>query len=112
MTEFFESIFPFGAFFVIGFFAAAGWVTFQFILKVIKNYFKSPYEEGYNYIIIEGTENTQYPEKYSEGVFAWYEDDELKISEEYQIKNGGDPMVFKKYLLKSDTVAAKVNKNS
>ena len=39
MTEFFESIFPFGAFFLIGFFAAAGWVTFQFILKVIKNYF-------------------------------------------------------------------------
>ena len=101
MTEFFESIFPFGAFFLIGFLAASGWTTFQFILKVIKNYFKSPYEEGYNYIIIEGTEDTQYPEKYSEGVFAWYEDDELKISEDYQIKNGGDPIVFKKYLLQT-----------
>ena len=107
MNELFDSIFPTGAFFLIGFFAAAGWVTFQFILKVIKNYFKSPYEEGYNYIIIEGTENTQYPEKYSEGVFAWYEDDELKISEEYQIKNGGDPMVFKKYLLQSSVMNKK-----
>ena len=33
---------------------------------------------------------------------AWYEDDELKISEEYQIKNGGDPTVFKKYILKEE----------
>lgn len=106
MNAFLDSIFPAGAFFMIGFLTAAGWVTFQFILKLIKNYFKSAdeetsYEEGYNYIIIEGTENTQYPEKYSEGVFAWFEDGELKISEEYQIKNGGDPMVFKKYLLQS-----------
>ena len=107
MNELFDSIFPTGAFFIIGFFIAAGWATFQYILKVTKNYFKSPYEEGYNYIIIEGTENTQYPEKYSEGVFAWYEDDELKISEEYQIKNGGDPMVFKKYLLQSSVMNKK-----
>ena len=106
MNEFLDSIFPAGAFFMIGFLTAAGWVTFQFILKLIKNYFKrldeeTSYEEGHSYIIIEGTENTQYPKKYSEGVFAWFEDGELKISEEYQIKNGGDPMVFKKYLLQS-----------
>ena len=101
MNAFLDSIFPAGAFFMIGFLAAAGWATFQYISKVTKNYFKSSFEEGYKYIIIEGTENTQYPEKYSEGVFAWFEDGELKISEEYQIKNGGDPMVFKKYLLQS-----------
>ena len=102
MNELLDSIFPAGAFFIIGFFIAAGWSTFQYISKVTKDYFKTSYEDGYNFIIIEGTENTKYPKKYSEGVFAWYEDDELKISEEYQIKNGGDPMVFKKYLLQSN----------
>ena len=110
MNEFLDSIFPAGAFFLIGFLIAAGWSTFQYILKVTKNYLEPPYEEGYNYIIIEGTEYTQYPEKYSEGVFAWYKDGQLNISEEYQIHNGGDPMVFKKYILKSDTISAKVNK--
>ena len=115
MNEFLDSIFPAGAFFMIGFLTAAGWVTFQFILKLIKNYFKpadeeTSYKEGCNYILIKDTENTQYPEKYSEGVFAWYKDDQLNISEEYQIHNGGDPMVFKKYILKSDTISAKVSK--
>ena len=28
------------------------------------------YEEGYNYIIIDGTESTKHPDLYSEGVFA------------------------------------------
>ena len=45
----------------------------------------------------------QYPERYSEGVFAWCEDGKLKTSEEYQVENGGDPIVLKKYLLKSGT---------
>ena len=69
-----------------------------------KIFFASPiFEEGYNYIIIENTENTKFPEKYSEGVFAWYENDKLQVSEEYQIANGGDPMVLKKYLLKTNS---------
>ena len=53
--------------------------------------------------MIENTENTKFPEKYSEGVFAWYENDKLQVSEEYQIANGGDPMVLKKYLLKTNS---------
>ena len=61
------------------------------------------FEEGDNYIIIENTENTKFPEKYSEGVFAWYQNGELQVSEEYQIANGGDPMVLKKYLLKTNS---------
>ena len=68
-----------------------------------KIFFASPFfEEGDNYIIIENTENTKFPERYSEGVFAWYENGNLQISEEYQIQNGGDPLVFKKYLLKTN----------
>ena len=56
-----------------------------------------------SYIIIDGTESTKYPERYSEGVFAWCEDGKLKTSEEYQVENGGDPIVLKKYLLKANT---------
>ena len=62
---------------------------------------KTVFEDGYNYIIIDGTESTKNPNKYSEGVFAWCEKGELKTSEEYQIENGGDPIVLKKYLLKN-----------
>ena len=62
---------------------------------------KTIFEDGYNYIIIDGTESTKNPSKYSEGVFAWCEGGELKTSEEYQIENGGDPIVLKKYLLKN-----------
>ena len=69
-----------------------------------KIFFPPPvFEEGDNYIIIENTENTKFPEKYSEGVFAWYESGELQVSEEYQMANGGDPMVLKKYLLKTNS---------
>jgi len=76
------------------------------ILKYIKKVFnKDVFEEGYAYIILDNTENTQYPEKYSEGVFAWYEDGTLKISLEFQEANGGDPMVFKKYLLKEKNIS-------
>jgi hypothetical protein len=101
MYEFIESIFPLGAFFIIGLLIIPLIDLIKFIIKTIKKSLKSPFDEGYKYIIIDGTENTKYPEKYSEGVFAWYEGGELKISEEYQIENGGDPMVFKKYLLQS-----------
>ena len=66
----------------------------------------SVFEEGDNYIIIKDTENTKFPEKYSEGVFAWYQNGELQVSEEYQIANGGDPMVLKKYLLKTNSKKA------
>jgi hypothetical protein len=62
---------------------------------------KTVFEDGYNYIIIDDTESTKNPNKYSEGVFAWCEEGELKTSEEYQIENGGDPIVLKKYLLKN-----------
>ena len=69
-----------------------------------KRFYLAPliYEEGYNYIIIDGTESTKHPDLYSEGVFAWYENGNLQISEEYQVQNGGDPLVFKKYLLKTN----------
>tara|TARA_B100001113_G_C21106338_1_gene621047 strand:- start:579 stop:833 length:255 start_codon:yes stop_codon:yes gene_type:complete len=65
------------------------------------------YKDGYTYIILKDTEHTKYPKKYSEGVFAWYqaENDSLNISEEFQILNGGDPMVLKKYLLKQNNIS-------
>ena len=61
-------------------------------------------KEGDVLIILENTEYTKYPEKYSEGVFAWYQDGTIKTSLEFQIDNGGDPIVFKKYLLKEEAV--------
>ena len=74
---------------------------FQWIRVTYKLYTPSIFEDGYNYIIIDGTESTKNPNKYSEGIFAWCEEGELKTSEEYQIENGGDPIVLKKYLLKN-----------
>ena len=62
------------------------------------------FEEGCTYIILDNTEYTNYPGKYSEGVFAWYLDGNLNISLEFQIDSGGDPMVFKKYLLKENNI--------
>ena len=76
---------------------------FQWLKHMYKLYKPNIFEDGYNYIIIDGTESTQYPERYSEGVFAWCEDGKLKTSEEYQVENGGDPIVLKKYLLKSES---------
>ena len=76
---------------------------FQWLKHIYKLYKPNIFEDGYNYIIINGTESTQYPERYSEGVFAWCEYGKLKTSEEYQVENGGDPIVLKKYLLKSET---------
>ena len=74
---------------------------FQWLKHIYKLYKTNIFEDGYNYIIIDGTELTKNPNKYSEGVFAWCEDGKLKTSEEYQVENGGDPIVLKKYLLKS-----------
>ena len=74
---------------------------FQWLKHIYKLYKPNIFEDGYNYIIIDGTESTKNPNKYSEGVFAWCEGGELKTSEEYQIENGGDPIVLKKYLLKN-----------
>jgi len=76
---------------------------FQWIKVIYKLFKPSIFEGGYNYIIIDGTESTKNPNKYSEGVFAWCEGGKLKTSEEYQVENGGDPIVLKKYLLKSKT---------
>ena len=78
-------------------------------IKSLTDYFKSKdsnkdIKEGDVFIILENTEHTKYPEKYSEGVFAWYQDGGLKTSLEFQIDNGGDPIVFKKYLLKEQGV--------
>ena len=71
------------------------------ISKYIKNVCNQDlFEEGYAYVILANTENTQYPDRYSESVFAWYEDGTLKITLEFQEANGGDPIVLKKYLLK------------
>ena len=86
------------------------WISIVIIslYEWVKNLYLAPpiYEEGHNYIIIEGTESTKYPNQYSEGVFAWYQNGELQVSEEYQIANGGDPMVLKKYLLKTNSKKA------
>ena len=65
---------------------------------------RNVFEEGCTYIILDNTEYTNYPGKYSEGVFAWYLDGNLNISLEFQIDSGGDPMVFKKYLLKESNI--------
>ena len=74
---------------------------FQWLKHIYKLYKPNIFEDGYNYIIIDGTEPTQYPERYSEGVFAWCDGGTLKTSEEYQVVNGGDPIVLKKYILKN-----------
>ena len=79
---------------------------FQWIKVIYKLFNPSIFEDGYNYIIIDGTESTKNPNKYSEGVFAWCEGGELKTSEEYQIENGGDPIVLKKYLLKNRKITS------
>ena len=68
-----------------------------------KLYDPDVFEEGYDYIIIDGVESTKYPNRYSEGVFAFYQSGKLLTSEAYQIEKGGDPMVYKKYILKTDT---------
>ena len=87
------------------------WISIVIIslYEWLKKLYLAPpiYEEGHNYIIIEGTESTKYPDQYSEGVFAWYENGNLQISEEYQVQNGGDPVVFKKYLLKTNRKKSK-----
>ena len=75
------------------------WTFYDLFKKLFMS--KTVFEDRYNYIIIDGTESTKNPNKYSEGVFAWCERGELKTSEEYQIENGGDPIVLKKYLLKN-----------
>ena len=67
------------------------------------------FEEGYDYIIIDGVESTKYPNRYSEGVFAFYQSGKLLTSEEYQIEKGGDPMVYKKYILKANTEDMKLS---
>lgn len=79
--------------------AVVVWTFYDSFKKLFMQ--KTVFEDGYNYIIIDDTESTKNPNKYSEGVFAWCEEGELKTSEEYQIENGGDPIVLKKYLLKN-----------
>ncbi|MDB4243929.1 hypothetical protein N9840_00915 [Gammaproteobacteria bacterium] len=75
------------------------------IRTYIKNLFKTElFEEGSIYILLDNTDTSKYPDKYSEGVFGWYENGSMKISEEFQVNNGGDPIVFKKYLLKSSNI--------
>ena len=76
---------------------------FQWLKHIYRLYKPDIFEDGCSYIIIKGTEQTKYPERYSEGVFAWHEDGKLLTSEEYQVENGGDPIVLKKYLLKAKT---------
>jgi len=73
----------------------------NYIKKVLN---QDVFEEGCTYIILDNTENTNYPGKYSEGVFAWYLDGNLNISLKFQIDSGGDPMVLKKYLLKESNI--------
>lgn len=77
---------------------------FKNIIRKLFNF--EVYEDGYTYIILKDTEYTKYPNKYSEGVFAWYqsENDSLNMSENFQILNGGDPIVLKKYLLKQKRI--------
>jgi len=80
-------------------------IFLKLIIIAVKKIFKlTPvFEEGYQYIILKDTELTKHPDKFSEGVFAWYENNTLSCSEEYQIENGGDPVVLKKFLLKTGT---------
>ena len=76
------------------------------ILNYIKKIFNQDvFEDGYVYIIFDNTEYTENPDKYSEGVFAWYEDGTLLISLQFQINNGGDPLVFNKFLLKEKEIS-------
>jgi hypothetical protein len=89
------------------------WVSIVIITiyEWARNIFFAPsvFQEGDNCIIIENTENTKFPEKYSEGVFAFYQNGKFLTSEAYQIEKGGDPMVYKKYILKADTEDVKLS---
>ena len=75
-------------------------------MKKLKNYLinmfnKHQFEEGYVYILIKDVDKTNNPSKYSEGIFAWCENGALKTSLDFHQENGGDPIVFKKYILKN-----------
>ena len=51
---------------------------------------------------------TKFPEKYSEGVFAWVENGEIRSTPKYHTTKGGDPEVFEQWLiLNQNTVSRK-----
>jgi hypothetical protein len=53
--------------------AVVTWAFYDSFKKLFMS--KTVFEDGYNYIIIDGTESTKNPNKYSEGVFAWCEEE-------------------------------------
>ena len=73
----------------------------KIINHLIKMFNQNHFEECHLYILFEDVENTNNPNKYSEGLFAWSEDGSLKTSLEFHEENGGDPVVFKKYILRN-----------
>ena len=66
------------------------------MIKKIWEYFNpKDADDEYSELIILDVQNTRYPDKYSEGVFAWQDKNQrLHSSLQYHAERGGDPEVW------------------
>jgi len=66
------------------------------MIKKIWEYFNpTEFEDEYEELILLQVQNTRYPDKYSEGVFAWQDKSQNIFSSlEYHVERGGDPEVW------------------
>tara|TARA_B100000989_G_scaffold52001_2_gene34669 strand:+ start:1903 stop:2097 length:195 start_codon:yes stop_codon:yes gene_type:complete len=60
-------------------------------------------------LILFSNRNTKYPEKYSEGVFVWEENEEIRTTLEYNLSKGGDPEVYEEWLETNQEIISKRN---
>lgn len=60
-------------------------------------------------LILFSNRNTKYPEKYSEGVFVWVENEEIRTTLEYHLSKGGDPEVYEEWLETNQEIISKRN---
>ena len=58
-------------------------------------------------LILFSNRNTKYPEKYSEGVFVWVENEEIRTTLEYHLSKGGDPEVYEEWLETNQEIISK-----
>tara|TARA_Y100000816_G_C25692739_1_gene366368 strand:- start:98 stop:307 length:210 start_codon:yes stop_codon:yes gene_type:complete len=48
-------------------------------------------------IVFNNVPPTEKPDKFSEGLFVWVENDQIMTTLEYHCATGGDPEVYKKW---------------
>ena len=58
-------------------------------------------------LILFSNKKTKYPEKFSEGVFVWVENDEIRTTLEYHLSEGGDPEVYEEWLEANQKIISK-----